>query len=205
MLVVLVGTAFGTLAWQGSLSTHHVRDWVHGEGVAAPVVFVLLSAALTVAAVPGPLLAGASGLLFGTAEGTPLAILAATLGATEAFLLARFVAGDAVERLGGPRLRALSEWIGRRDFLSVLYARIMPGAPYSLVNYAAGLAPVRLKAFVVATALGVAPRAFAYTALGGHLGNLGHPEVLIAVGVLVAMALGGVALGLRGRARGWGG
>ena len=52
--------------------------------------------------------------------------------------------------------------------------------PYNLVNYAAGLTPVRLGAFVAATALGVAPRAFAYTALGGSLGDLGSPEAIVA-------------------------
>ena len=70
-----------------------------------------------------------------------------------------------MERRAGPRLAALREAIGRRGFLAVLYARIVPGVPYSLVNYAAGLAPIRLATFAAATALGAAPRAFAYTAL----------------------------------------
>lgn len=148
---------------------------------------------------PGPLLAGASGLLFGTAEGAPLSLLSATLGATVAFALARWLAGAAVARLGGRRLAALREWVGQRDFLSVLYARIAPGVPYSLVNYAAGLSSVRLRAFVAATALGAAPRAFAYTALGGHLDRLDRPQALIAVGVLVLMAVGGLALARRER------
>ena len=123
-----------------------------------------------------------------------MSIASATLGAVGAFSISRWVAGDAVEELGGPRLRAASEWVGQRGFRSVLYARIAPAVPYTLVNYAAGLTPVRLGAFTAATAIGVAPRAFAYTALGGSLGHLDSPEALIAVGVLVAMALGGLAL-----------
>jgi uncharacterized membrane protein YdjX (TVP38/TMEM64 family) len=56
---------------------------------------------------------------------------------------------------------------------------------------------LRLRSFVAATAIGVAPRAFAYTALGGSLGNLRSPEAIAAVVVLVGMALVGLALARR--------
>jgi uncharacterized membrane protein YdjX (TVP38/TMEM64 family) len=190
---------FVVVASSGSLSAQRVRGWVDGYGAAGPLVFVVVSALLTVCLFPGPLLAGASGLLFGTALGTPVSIAAATLGAVLAFCLSRWLAHDAVEGLGPthPRLAALRAWVGRRGFLSVLYARIAPGVPYSLVNYAAGLSGVALRAFVAATAIGCAPRAFAYTALGGSLGNLGSPEALVAVGVLVAMGIAGLLLARR--------
>ena len=68
----------------------------------------------------------------------------------------------------------------------------MPGVPYNLVNYAAGLTTIRLAVFAGATALGAAPRAFAYTALGGSLDDLGSPEAIVAVVVLVVMAAGGL-------------
>jgi uncharacterized membrane protein YdjX (TVP38/TMEM64 family) len=185
------------VAVSGKLSADRVRDWVDGYGVAGPLVFIAVSAALTPALFPGPLLAGASGLLFGTWLGTPVSIVSATLGAVLAFSLARWIAHDAVEELEGRRVRALRAWIGRRGFVSVLYARIVPGVPYSLVNYAAGLSPVTLRAFAGATALGCAPRAFAYTALGGSLDDLRSPEAIAAVVVLVVMALGGALLARR--------
>jgi uncharacterized membrane protein YdjX (TVP38/TMEM64 family) len=190
------------LALSGSISASRVRGWVDGYGIAGPLVFVAVSAALTVVLFPGPVLAAASGLLFGTALGTPVSIASATLGATLAFSLSRWWARDAVVALAGPRIAALRAWVGRRGFLTVLYARIAPGVPYTLVNYAAGLTPIALRSFVAATAIGVAPRAFAYTALGGSLGNLGSPEAIAAVAVLVTMALVGVVLARRDLARG---
>jgi uncharacterized membrane protein YdjX (TVP38/TMEM64 family) len=196
-LVAALATFVAVLALSGSISADHVRDWVDGYGAAGPLVFIAVSASLTVVLFPGPVLAAASGLLFGTALGTPVSITSATLGATLAFCLSRWWAHDAVVALAGPRLHGLRTWIGRRGFLTVLYARIVPGVPYTLVNYAAGLAPIRLRAFAAATAIGVAPRAFAYTALGGSLGNLDSPEALAAAAVLVAMALGGIALARR--------
>ena len=182
------------VATSGDLSADRVRDRVADAGVWAPVAFVALSAALTVVLFPGPLLAGASGLLFGTALGSPLALTAAVLGASAAFLLARTVGHDAVERRAGPRVRALRDVIARRGFLAVLYARIVPGMPYNLVNYGAGLTAIPLPVFAGATALGAAPRAFAYTALGGSLDDLGSPEAIVAIAVLVVMAVGGLVL-----------
>ena len=79
----------------------------------------------------------------------------------------------------------------------MLYARILPGVPYSLVNYAAGLTRVPLAVFAAATALGCAPRAFAYVALGGSLDDLGSPEAIVAFAVLVGMALIGMLFAAR--------
>jgi uncharacterized membrane protein YdjX (TVP38/TMEM64 family) len=201
VLAATLATCVAVLALSGSLSADRVREWVDGYGAAGPIVFVAVSASLTVVLFPGPVLAAASGLLFGTALGTAVSIASATLGATLAFSLSRWWAHDAVVALAGPRLMALRAWVGRRGFLTILYARIAPGVPYTLVNYAAGLTPIRLRSFVAATAIGVAPRAFAYTALGGSLGNLRSPEASIAVAVLVVMALVGLVLARRDIAR----
>jgi len=179
-----------------------VRDWVDAIGPLAPLLFVAVSASLTPLMFPGPLLAGASGLLFGTALGFPVTLVSAVLGASIAFLISRHLAGDAIEQLAGPRIRALEELVSRRGFASVLYARIAPGVPYSLVNYAAGLTRIPLGVFAAATAIGTAPRAFAYTALGGSLGNLRSPEAAIAVAVLVVMGSIGLALLYRERKKG---
>ena len=200
-LVVLLAGVWLLVA-RGGLSSDRVRDAIDPLGAAAVPAFIALSALLTCALFPGPLLAGASGLLFGTALGTPVSITAATLGAVIAFCIARFVARDAVQTLTPERVRPVQDWIERRGFWAVLYARIVPGMPYSLLNYAAGVTRVGLPAFAAATALGVAPRAFAYTALGGSLDNLASPEAIIAYVALVVMALTGLVLLRAERARG---
>ena len=86
--------------------------------------------------------------------------------------------------------------------MAVLYARIAPLMPFVAINYACGLTRLRLRDFTLATVIGISPRAFAYTALGGHLDNLDSPEAIVAVGVLVVMAVGGVFFFWRGRRRG---
>jgi len=193
-LALGLAVALVAVALTSGFSAQRVRDWVDGFGVAAPLVFILVSAALTCALFPSPVLAGASGLLFGTALGFPVTLTAATLGASCAFLISRRAGFTAVEHLAGPRLQRIRDWIGRRGFVAVLYARIVPGMPYTLVNYAAGLTPLRLPVFAAATAVGAAPRGFAYTALGGSLGNWNSPEAIAAAVVLVAMAGIGLVL-----------
>ena len=183
-------------AVSGSISADRVRDWIDGYGVAGPLVFIVVSSLLTVVLFPGPLLSAASGLLFGTALGTPVSIVAATTGASLAFALSRWWAHDAVLETVGHhrRLIALRQWVGSRGFESVLLARIAPGIPYNLVNYAAGLTPIGIGVFAWATALGVAPRAFAYTALGGNIGDLGSPEAIVAICLLAVEGAIGIWL-----------
>ncbi|MBA3328364.1 MAG: TVP38/TMEM64 family protein, partial [Solirubrobacterales bacterium] len=191
-----IGTLFALVVLTGSLSPERVRNAIEPLGAAGPIAFVVVSSLLTCALFPGPLLAASSGLLFGTALGTPLSIASATLGGVLAFCIARFAARDAIDTLAGRRLRGVQDWIERRGFVAVLYARIAPGVPYHLVNYVAGLTRIRLGMFAAATTVGVAPRAFAYTALGGSLDDLGSPEAIVAVVVLATMALAG-AIALR--------
>jgi uncharacterized membrane protein YdjX (TVP38/TMEM64 family) len=66
--------------------------------------------------------------------------------------------------------------------------------PFALTSYAAGMTSIWLVDFAAATALGAAPRAFAYAALGGSFGDYSSPEALAAICVLVAMAIGGALL-----------
>jgi len=202
VVVALVFSA-GLLAAPGS--AHGLRNQLAGLGLWGPVAMIATYALLTCAMVPGPVLAGASGLLFGTALGTLIAIVSATLGASAAFLIARGLAQRPYAALVTGRLRHWTQRIERRGFLAVLYARIAPGAPFALVSYAAGMTRVRLREFAAATMIGASPRAFAYAALGGSIGTYSSPQALAGLGVLVVMSLGGALLlwrTRRGRAAG---
>jgi len=196
-LGVFVASAFVIIASSGSLSVDRVRDWADGYGAAGPLVFIVISSLLTVGMFPGPLLSGASGLLFGTALGTPVSIAAATLGATLACILSRTVARAPVTDLGGPRLLAVRDWVSRRGFTGVLLLRTMPGVPYNVVNYGVGLTHIPVGVFALGTAIGCAPRAFAYTALGGQFGSFSSWETLSALAVLVVVGLAGITLAAR--------
>ncbi|MGI8413782.1 MAG: TVP38/TMEM64 family protein [Solirubrobacteraceae bacterium] len=176
-----------------------LRDELSGLGAWGPIAAVAAYVLLTCAMAPGPVLAGACGLLFGAGVGTAVAIVSATLGASAAFLIARRLARAPYGALAGQRLQGWTARIGERGFVAVLYARIAPGAPFALLSYAAGMTRIRLREFAAATAIGASPRAFAYAALGGSLADYSSPQALVAIGVLLVMTLGGAALLWRSR------
>ncbi len=202
-LVVVVALAFAVVLLALGRSAADVRDAVGGAGGWGPVLFVALVAGLTVAFFPFPLMAAAGGLVFGVAEGTALAVLGGSLGALLAFGLARTVAAGPVTALAGARLEPLQRAVEERGFVAVLYARIFPGVPRDLSNYAFGLTRVGAAAFATATVLGIAPRAYAYTALGGSLGSFDSAQSITAIALLVTMGLLGLVLVRRdvGRSR----
>ena len=193
-LAVLGVLAFALAVVLLGRSTGDVRGAVDGAGAWAPVAFVVLLAALTCAFFPFPVMAAAGGLVFGVAEGTALSVLGGTIGALIAFTLARTVAGDAVAGLAGDRLARLQDAVEERGFVAVLYARIFPGVPRDLSNYLFGLTRVGAVAFVAATLVGIAPRAYAYVALGGSLGSFDSTQSIVAIVLLAAMGLLGLVL-----------
>ncbi|MBA3328365.1 MAG: TVP38/TMEM64 family protein [Solirubrobacterales bacterium] len=175
-------------------SPEEIQRSADEAGAWAPVAYLALCTGLTLAFFPFPLLAAASGVLFGTAEGTALSTVGSTIGAVLAFLIARHAASGAVESLIGERLRGVQDAVARRGFVAVLYARIFPGVPRDAANYAFGLTRVTLVAFTTATVIGVIPRAFAYTALGGSLGDFDSTESIVAISTLAAMGVLGLVL-----------
>jgi uncharacterized membrane protein YdjX (TVP38/TMEM64 family) len=203
VLVAVVGFGFALAVLWVPHDPAELRGWVLELGTAGPLLFVAVVTVLTCALFPYPVLAATSGLLFGTAGGTAISIVAGTAGAVVAFVIARNWGAGPVDRLAGARLRRLLARVGRRGFVAVLYLRIVPGVPRGVANYAVGLTPVGLGAYTAATVIGIAPRAFAYTALGSSfaVGRLDSPEAVVAVVALVALAIFGALLLVRERRR----
>ena len=205
LALIRVGLLFTTLAAiavvaaaQGFRpSADDVRDWGEGLGAAGPVLFIPLSIGLGCLLVPGPLLAGAAGLLFGTALGIPIALVAATATAVAEMTITRYVAGRRVETLVPERARRIDELLDRRGFVAVVYIRLTPGIPYHLVNYGAGATKLSVRAMAAGTAVGALPRTVAYVALGGTLDDLWSPAGVAAITLLVVTAAVGAWLSRR--------
>jgi uncharacterized membrane protein YdjX (TVP38/TMEM64 family) len=197
-LAVFATTVFGlavAVTLSGSLpSAEEVRDWGDGLGWAGPVVFIPAAAIGLCLFIPGPVLAGGAGLLFGTAGGTPVALASIVLGAVMQMSISRYLAGDAAEHLLPERIKRFDRFIAERGFWAVFYMRLAPAIPYNLVNYGAGLTSLKVTAMAAGTAVGAAPRSFAWVALGGSLDDLGSTEAKVAVALLVVMAVTGALL-----------
>lgn len=179
----------GTLAWIDS----HPR-WAVLAYVGAYVV-------ATVAWVPGTILTVASGALFGLVEGTVWTLVGATLGGTAAFLVARHLArGTLRRRLGDDgRVAAVDTAVGRRGWTVVFLIRLSPLFPFNALNYLFGLTRVRLRDYVTASAIGMAPGTFLYVYAGYTAGQVaeaaagGEPS---GMGRWLLLGLGLVATGV---------
>ncbi len=128
-----------------------VRDWILSLGAWAPVVFVLVYAAAVVAAVPGSVLTVAAGAMFGSVVGVVLVSIASTLGATGAFIVARFLARGSVVRWleGNEKFANLDRLTRDHGAIIVAITRLVPLFPFNLLNYGFGLTRVPLRTYVV--------------------------------------------------------
>ncbi|KVK84545.1 hypothetical protein WS90_11160 [Burkholderia cepacia] len=145
-----------------------------------PAAPVLLLAGYVVAAtfaVPITLLIAATGLVFGAWPGFAYAAIGTMASAVATYGLGRWLGRDAVRRLAGARANRLSEHIGRRGVLAMAVLRLLPIAPFAVVNLVAGASHIGLRDFVVGTAIGMLP-GIALTVTFAHqlTAALGHPR-----------------------------
>lgn len=187
----VVGVVFAVMVLTGSFpSPEEVHDWGDGLGAAAYLAFVPLFALVNFV-ITWPILAGAAGLLFGTAAGTALALAGVTVASLLQMLVARRLAAGHHGSLLPQRTRAVEDFLTRNGAIAVMESRIVPLLPYGLVNYSAGLTRLRFRDMAAGTVVGAAPKVFAYVALGGSLTDLDSPEAVGAVALLVVLALAG--------------
>ena len=140
---------------------------------------------------PITLLILATAIVFGPVSAFLYALAGSLLGAAVTFAAGRALGRDAVRRLAGHRLNHLSRRLARRGLLAVVAVRIIPVAPFTVVNLAAGASHISFRDFALGTALGMLPGIFAIT--------LFSERVLAAVqqpSALTLATLGAVVLGI---------
>lgn len=128
-----------------------LRTWIQGLGPWGPVVFVALYAAAVVAAIPGSALTVVAGTLFGSVLGVMVVINAATLGASLAFLIARYLARDAMARrlATNEKFQKLDRLTEEHGAIIVALTRLVPLFPFNLLNYGFGLTRVPFWTYVI--------------------------------------------------------
>lgn len=196
LLIVVMGIALAIL-YRDQLDASVLEQWVASAGAAGPLVFMLIYAVGTVFFMPGSVLTLAGGALFGPVWGTLYNLTGATLGATLAFLVARYLASDWVEEKTGGRLKQLKDGVEGEGWRFVAFVRLVPLFPFNLLNYALGLTRIRLSHYIIASYLCMLPGAIAYTYLGFALkeavGGEGDIKEMIQIGVFAVALLAVVA------------
>ena len=195
-LGLAIAAAFAAVTLAG-ITPDEVQRWVAGAGPAGPVVFVLVGGALGLALFPGHVTATVAGLLFG-AVAAPGSRSPPRWSAPPCACWPPAASAPArVLSLLGPRGLRWREWLTANGFSAVLATRLAPGMPSGMVNYLAGLAGIRPRAFYAAVALGALPKTIAYVTLGGALSDPLSARGAFAVGLYVAAAAGGALVARR--------
>jgi uncharacterized membrane protein YdjX (TVP38/TMEM64 family) len=185
---------------QGALKG--VLAWISGLGPLGPVIFVGIYVVATVLFLPGSVLTLGAGVVFGVIEGSIVVSIAATLGATCAFLVARYLARDWVSRqvAANDKFRAVDEAVAREGWKIVGLTRLSPIFPFNLLNYAYGVTRVSLRDYFFASWIGMIPGTVMYVYIGSLAGDLamigtGHRArtraewALYVVGLLATVAV----------------
>jgi uncharacterized membrane protein YdjX (TVP38/TMEM64 family)/rhodanese-related sulfurtransferase/sulfur relay (sulfurtransferase) complex TusBCD TusD component (DsrE family) len=176
------------------LNVAALEDWVKKAGPLGPVLYMAVYAVATVLFLPGSVITLAGGALFGPVWGTLYSLTGATLGATVAFLIARYLASDWVHRKAGGWTKQLIEGVEQEGWRFIAFVRLVPLFPFNLLNYALGLTRIGLLAYVVGSYVFMFPGALAYTYLG-YAGReaVAGGEGLIQKGLLALALLSVVA------------
>jgi uncharacterized membrane protein YdjX (TVP38/TMEM64 family) len=147
--------------------------WVQDQGAIGVLAYILIYNLATVLFIPGSLLTLGGGAIYGVFWGSIYVFIAATLGATLAFLLGRYVAQDWVSKKirGNASFKAISAAVARDGFKIVLLTRLSPIFPFNLLNYAFGVTQVSLKDYILGS-VGMLPGTILYVYLGSLAGDL---------------------------------
>ncbi len=166
--LVLVACAVAAYVFDARSKLKAVLDGIEQLGIWGPVLFIGIYIAATVFMVPGSVLTLGAGAVFGVAWGSIYVSVGATLGATTAFLVGRYLARDWVKRKveGSERFAAIDKAVEREGWKIVGLTRLSPVFPFNLLNYAFGLTKVRFWHYVGASWIGMMPGTVLYVYLG---------------------------------------
>jgi len=168
-------------------------NYTESNYVLAAALFILVYIVQTTFSLPGgAILTLAGGFLFGSLQGTFFVNIGATLGATLAFLAARYLLRDWVEQKFGDRLGPIQSGFAKNAFSYLMTLRLIPAFPFFLVNLVSGLTRINLGTYVLATSLGIIPGSFVFAFAGRQLGSINSLSEIASPPVLLAFTLLGL-------------
>ena len=179
ILLLLVFVALGAVrAFHLEAHLREALEWIRGLGKWGPVLFIALYVVATVLLIPGSVLTLGAGAVYGRLWGCVYCSIGATLGATAAFLVGRYVARDWVARriAGNPTFMAVDKAVAQEGWKIVGLTRLSPVFPFVLLNYAFGVTRVSLRDYFLASWLGMLPGAVMYAYLGSLAGEAAGPH-----------------------------
>ena len=205
---LVVAVAVLAAAWRWT----PLREWLDLDAIIAygdrlndlpgtPALVLLAYVVAGLLVVPLTLLIAATGAVFGPVLGAAYALGGGLLSALVTYLIGRRLGRDTVRRIAGARLNAISRKLAERGLLAMVLVRIVPVAPYSIVNVVAGASHIGLRDFLLGTLIGLLPGVLGIVVFVDRLvATVRRPGVMtFALLAIIAGLLCGAAMVLRRR------
>lgn len=190
-----------TLAWRWTPLADYAHPRVVQAGFAriadnawAPLLVIGAFVLGGLIAFPLTIMIAATAAAFGPWWGLLYAGIGAMLSAAITYALGTLLGRDALRGLIGPRLMRVRQRLARRGVLAIAAIRLVPVAPFTVVNLAAGASEIKLADYLLGTALGLAPGLIVMAALGQQVMRILTAPSLIEVSVLIAAVLAWIGL-----------
>lgn len=173
------------------------QEQFSAQYAATPVLvmgaYFVIYVVVTALSLPGAaVMTLAGGALFGLATGTLLVSFASSLGATLAFLVARFVLRDSVQNRFGNRLAAINAGIEKDGAFYLFTLRLVPVFPFFVINLLMGLTLIRIWTFYWVSQVGMLAGTLVYVNAGTQLARIDSLSGILSPGLLASFALLGV-------------
>ena len=156
-------------------------------------IYALIYIGVTGLSLPGAtILTLAGGAVFGLLWGTLIVSFASTIGATLAFLAARFLFRDVVKSRFGDRLQAIDKGVAKDGALYLFTLRLVPVFPFFVINLAMGLTALKTQTFYWVSQVGMLAGTVVYVNAGTQLGKLESLSGILSPGLIGSFALLGI-------------
>jgi uncharacterized membrane protein YdjX (TVP38/TMEM64 family) len=203
VLLVLVGgiAALWFSPARAYITREHIHDIIaHLRGIwYGPIVLIAGYAVGCMFALPASIFVISAGVIWGWKLGSLYAIAGGLLGAIAAYFVALFLGEGLLDRFGSVG-RAVRKQVEHSGFTKMLIVRLIPGPPFAIWNFAAGVARMRFRDYALATFLGLIPShiIFAYCADSLVNGTMSEGDALkrlaVVCGLLIALILIPIAI-----------
>ena len=167
-----------------------LEQFISARYTLSVLVYMLVYLVSVAFSVPGAtVLTLAGGFLFHLFPGVVYVIAGATLGATFAFLLSRYILGNTIQNKYGSQLQRFNREVDENGHLYLLTVRFIPVFPFFLINILSGLTKIPLWTYIWTTSVGILPGSLVYTFAGSQLGTINSVGDLFGSRILIAFLL----------------
>lgn len=194
--LLAIALALLAIAWRST----PLREWINLASLVnlarglehlpfTPLAVVASYVVAGLLMVPVMLLIAVTGIVFGPAWGMGYAMAGSLLSASVAYGIGRWLGRETVRRMLGTRVNRLSRRIAKRGIVAMTVIRILPIAPFTIVNIVAGASHIRFRDYLIGTVLGMAPGIFITVTFVHNLAEAVRRPSVGTVSVLAAVAL----------------